>query len=286
MNILVLGNGFDLAHGLPTKYTDFLEFCRRIDVIYTSKKSYTILGFENRYLLKWNAREEIKEFLRRDFMHKKEGTKEENLKSYNIFTCIQDNIWYEYFMKCNMRNKENWIDFEGEISKLIQSLDGDIKKHEAQFDDVIGELSNDFLREKYSDYTYITAGYKKAFHMEQEAKVITYKQIRDKLQNDLNRLIRALEMYLTFCMENIDCKVISPDIQQIVYEEDKRDKVKYASNVVSFNYTNTYEKLYLNNIGQYEDGFINFIHGKADMNNSIEKNDMVLGIDEYLPEDI
>lgn len=26
MDILILGNGFDLAHGLPTKYTDFLEF--------------------------------------------------------------------------------------------------------------------------------------------------------------------------------------------------------------------------------------------------------------------
>lgn len=27
MNILVIGNGFDLAHGLPTKYMDFLFFC-------------------------------------------------------------------------------------------------------------------------------------------------------------------------------------------------------------------------------------------------------------------
>ncbi|MCI9342578.1 MAG: hypothetical protein HFI01_06290 [Lachnospiraceae bacterium] len=26
MNILVIGNGFDLTHGLPTKYTDFLLF--------------------------------------------------------------------------------------------------------------------------------------------------------------------------------------------------------------------------------------------------------------------
>jgi len=25
--ILILGNGFDLAHKLPTKYSDFLEFC-------------------------------------------------------------------------------------------------------------------------------------------------------------------------------------------------------------------------------------------------------------------
>ncbi len=26
MNILLIGNGFDLAHDLPTKYTDFLDF--------------------------------------------------------------------------------------------------------------------------------------------------------------------------------------------------------------------------------------------------------------------
>ena len=28
MNILVIGNGFDLAHELPTKYTDFLDFIK------------------------------------------------------------------------------------------------------------------------------------------------------------------------------------------------------------------------------------------------------------------
>ena len=30
MNILVIGNGFDLAHGLPTKYGDFLEWVKVI----------------------------------------------------------------------------------------------------------------------------------------------------------------------------------------------------------------------------------------------------------------
>lgn len=30
MNILVIGNGFDLAHGLPTKYGNFLEFVKVI----------------------------------------------------------------------------------------------------------------------------------------------------------------------------------------------------------------------------------------------------------------
>lgn len=27
MNILLIGNGFDLAHGLPTLYKNFLDFC-------------------------------------------------------------------------------------------------------------------------------------------------------------------------------------------------------------------------------------------------------------------
>ena len=28
MNILLIGNGFDLAHHLPTRYQDFLEFIK------------------------------------------------------------------------------------------------------------------------------------------------------------------------------------------------------------------------------------------------------------------
>ena len=32
MNILIIGNGFDLAHNLPTKYTDILEFLRIIKI--------------------------------------------------------------------------------------------------------------------------------------------------------------------------------------------------------------------------------------------------------------
>ncbi|MDE6664272.1 MAG: bacteriophage abortive infection AbiH family protein, partial [Lachnospiraceae bacterium] len=38
MNILVIGNGFDLAHELPTKYTDFLFFCSTIKCIIKENK--------------------------------------------------------------------------------------------------------------------------------------------------------------------------------------------------------------------------------------------------------
>ncbi|MDE5907952.1 MAG: bacteriophage abortive infection AbiH family protein [Lachnospiraceae bacterium] len=30
MNILMIGNGFDLAHGLPTQYRDFLHLGQKV----------------------------------------------------------------------------------------------------------------------------------------------------------------------------------------------------------------------------------------------------------------
>ena len=35
MNILVIGNGFDLAHGLPTSYKEFLKFVLESEDMYS-----------------------------------------------------------------------------------------------------------------------------------------------------------------------------------------------------------------------------------------------------------
>ncbi len=32
MDVLVIGNGFDLAHGLKTSYKDFLEACHKMSL--------------------------------------------------------------------------------------------------------------------------------------------------------------------------------------------------------------------------------------------------------------
>lgn len=37
MKILILGNGFDLDHDLPTKYSDFLDFCNCVLSMGTAK---------------------------------------------------------------------------------------------------------------------------------------------------------------------------------------------------------------------------------------------------------
>ena len=46
MNILVIGNGFDLAHGLPTKYTDFLKFVEVINQVIEIKNNDDISNLD------------------------------------------------------------------------------------------------------------------------------------------------------------------------------------------------------------------------------------------------
>lgn len=90
MNILILGNGFDLAHGLPTRYTDFLAYCR--DTISTSNSGAQISKSEN---------------VNREFL-----------------ALITDNVWLSYFLKKtpDLDANKTWIDFEIEISTAIIDL--------------------------------------------------------------------------------------------------------------------------------------------------------------------
>ena len=125
MNILVIGNGFDLAHKLPTRYNDFLGFVERfLNIINTPQ----ILRQGE---LK-NTEKTVYKYIDHLIFNEQQLCKE-------LEQLVKDNIWIEYFLQNPMYQKENWIDFENEISKVIQSLDQN--------------LSNPFLHKKYSKYT-------------------------------------------------------------------------------------------------------------------------------------
>ena len=65
MNILVIGNGFDLAHKLPTKYTDFLEFVKVINQISNGKTQNDI---------DWgNIHVEIKDIIEKELENEKDS---------------------------------------------------------------------------------------------------------------------------------------------------------------------------------------------------------------------
>ncbi|MBQ8999137.1 MAG: hypothetical protein IJ086_10695 [Clostridium sp.] len=58
----------------------------------------------------------------------------------------------------------------------------------------------------------------------------------EKLELDLKNIIRALEIYIALFIQGIDCSLY-------------KGKVESIDKVISFNYSNTFERLYkLNNI--------------------------------------
>lgn len=118
--------------------------------------------------------------------------------------------------------------------------------------------------------------FKRVDGVEEDTSRKNFGELRDILYNDLCRLIRALEIYLCEYVEKIEIQEKSPDINGLTIES-----------ILSFNYTHIFSKLYevsRQSKQEVTDSF-DYIHGEAKINNTIETNNMVLGIDEYLPKE-
>lgn len=230
MNILVIGNGFDIAHGLKTSYSDFMEFIR----------TYRESGCVN---------EELKEI-------------------------ISNNKWIDYFESIfeerKSEGRDGWIDFESEMSSVVEALDRALisynsfvdnsyyrSRRAVEMDPSAFEILNGVLS--------IDAG--KSYSREKSVYLMKLKEWKYLLLNDLNRLTRGLEIYLTsFLDDNEHAKL--PIIESI-----------NPNYVISFNYTKTFERLYGNPTE------IDYIHGVIKQDSTIENNNMVLGIGEFLTDE-
>lgn len=276
--ILVLGNGFDLAHGLPTKYSHFLEFCKRVEMVWHyGLGDKNVTKFKRTWIDNWKINESISTAIVTAYESRKvkrnsEGSYEvtsDNLELSEVHSLLNDNVWYEYFTelyRMHCMKGENWIDFESEIRFVIKKVDENSSSLTDLWDDVIKKaigspedlkLKIFKIRLKFDKFAQ-----RKEWVSEYEA---TVKDFREKTFEDLERLTRALELYLVAFVEKIpisDCEKI-PEISSITPDY-----------VINFNYTDTYERI-------YKKGKVYHIHGKADAERSAEKNDMVLGIDEY-----
>ena len=255
MNILVLGNGFDLAHGLPTTYKDFLDFANVVEKISKNEASKCD-SIPNGEMIKWYIDEKIN------------GDK----SIYNeLESLIKDNVWLRHFnavYESRKRDgKDGWIDFESEISSAIQALDGAL-------DDVKEYIRKGKDRGHIQPYQFEALKYlinrEKSKYDSISFNIEDISVFKEQFLKDLNRLTRCLEIYLSDYVNNLPVSKKLPDIDGL-----KIDKV------LSFNYTNTYERLYGKDNPDIE---YDYIHGKADIAHDINSCNLVLGIDEYLPE--
>ncbi|HHQ4156445.1 AbiH family protein [Clostridium perfringens] len=267
MNILVVGNGFDLAHGLPTKYWDFMMFIKSFkEMEQLSKDKLLKLPKFKRLNV------DVQNYLTKDEVFNKDN-RSDIVKE--LSKLISNNVWIEYFnSKIQGYENKGWIDFESEISDVIQALDylidyckHDLKTKGTNFeknDEIKNNMVNKFL-----------GCFRKATQLEKFKEVRMHdfygdslKEIIDELNNDLNRLIRCLEIYIGDVVEKIyECKVLK-QIQDLSIDK-----------LISFNYTNTYKNVYEPKGNKVE---YDYLHGKAEVDRDIKENNMVLGIDEYL----
>lgn len=273
--ILILGNGFDLAHGLPTKYSHFLEFCRCIERIWSfgiDNDAQTIARFKETWIDKWVTDESIKDAVVTAFENRKitsnsEGKKEiisDNKELTEIHDLLDDNVWYYYFLelyKDNSLKGENWIDFESEIRDIIKEVDQRSLSLAYSWDMVVKEITDTDMDSKLKLFNEQLGNFlRKKRSLNRQVSV---RDFREKAFEDLERLIRALEIYLTAFVEKIKNNIRISVIDCLIPDY-----------VINFNYTNTYKRI-------YGKGKVYHIHGKSDLHHSVEDNNMVLGIDEY-----
>lgn len=275
MKILIIGNGFDLAHQLPTSYDNFLDFCKKVKVGFTFSETAKFDAFKRIHIDDWKIDESIKNRVVNVFKERiyKRNFQENGQYILKVSTddklfnelkdLLDNNIWLNYFLARRSSLKKDWIDFESEMSKVVKALEfarfqigcggssTNVESHENEILESIRRFSIHKLGSVFNDIDAID-------------------DFTLSLNDDLDRLIRALEIYLAEFVHNIKITEKNTDIAKL-----------NPDHILSFNYSDTYERVY--GIGkniQYD-----YIHGKADTTKNVKTCNMVLGIDEYLDDD-
>ena len=265
--ILLIGNGFDLAHGLPTSYSYFLDFCDKVSRMFTYLMHIDDKAYEKSALNTWDVDDSIKDKLLE--WYKKRNDNPDKL-AIEIYDNIKENIWIHYFLNIRYTLGKNWIDFESEISNVIQAFECIRDNIERRERIQQGEGSKVIKLEVVQNFMNISKKLKK-FKKSNLDDMYTNLEIFDeyieKMTLDLDKLIRTLEIYICEFINKIEVLQKNDDIKDI-----------NPDYVLSFNYSNTYERIYdQSNKIEYD-----YVHGKADINNNVDTCNLVLGIDEYL----
>lgn len=251
-NVLIIGNGFDLAHGLNTSYRDFLVFCNCIK-IFASLHDGDIVDclqqdiqdmkeIMDKAELAASVSNKLKNYLK---------TKEIDIEEKRWFlqACCK-NYWLTYVNNNKIKIKERWCDLEYLIGKQVEALSFVANNPEKMDDKQLEYHRNiDAIQEIYNKICEI-----EDINFHQKIKGLC-----NSMYDALQELIWILEIYLD------------------KFLNDKRTPIALfqtlpISEVLSFNYTDTYQKMY-KKVKNYH-----FIHGFANAKRKKEENNMVFGI--------
>lgn len=219
-NLLIIGNGFDKAHGLPTGYGDFLD---ELDI---DTKFYKYLNT----------------------MSKKELEK---------YKCLKRGSLLKYLKKTNNRN--GWIDFENEIKNIIIAV--------SEFPNVLIKKTNYNKEIEYSlqsgieeniapfllyvlDYREYYFPYNGYGDWKDEDILQFYSIVHDEIK----ALINLFKKYIAWIEMN----------QMDNLKEINLFNNMLITNILTFNYTDTYRTVYdLSIYNEIEENGVCWVHGRV-----------------------
>ena len=242
--ILILGNGFDIAMGRKTKYTDFIEFEHRL---FAEPES------------------DLQAFL---------DSKSIEIDKY------KDNLYLKFINENRDKIGENWSNLEIVISQLADAIIFFKDNNEILFNvtpsNRIWLLEDKLLKEKnYVSKVYIAKVFIELYRykgwriLERE---VALEKLNNEFINQLDLLIELLEIYLSY-LDYLDFEVRGTEVSSTAL-----DAISDLSNssVINFNYTNTSVHIY----GISEEK-THFIHGRIDLDRTFNRiNTMVFGIED------
>ncbi|MFN3074198.1 AbiH family protein [Acinetobacter sp. TY2] len=154
MNILIVGNGFDLSHYLPTKYDHFMDVMGAIEKKNTGSKVHDLTIHSVRTWMEmlenmWEEKDFPDYSMNFDelysktrdpkFIKKTKGfylTEQVKLSAKEVLKLqyrLELNCWYQYFRK-HVNDIKTWIDFEQKIESALILAFKFIKKIHLKFE--------------------------------------------------------------------------------------------------------------------------------------------------------
>lgn len=349
--IFVLGNGFDLAHYLPTAYVYFMDAMMVVE----SCQEVQELGFDSlfqKYITGECSDRDKDFFTKTKKLYKTDDWRLSTDTVNDLQAKLKDNGWFQHF-KNHLTDVDTWIDFETEIENVLLSINTLLSKdfdsstisevdvkvdvspeygetyqtNKADFDSFLGDNLVQFsprylneMRFKSSKVQRILRSFSitsKSYGSCEEvkdygmSKIVNFKshdshgarektkfhkKYRDSLfiTFDIDRVVKKkyLDRFSSFytgfkadelfkrlsadleCLSEIFTKYINVIINQLEPAKpfDIFDGLaKEIDAVHTFNYSNTFERLYPNIfVDKYNN--VQYIHGSA------ERKNIVLGI--------
>lgn len=255
MKILLLGNGFDLYHKFPTRYDNFLHTVDFLQQYFDEEKAKTIGD-----VFGDNRLQETDNFIPTCYEAYKDVyncVEIEITKVKQLISFAENNMWFKYFL--SSYNKElGWIDFEKEITKVIHAFNNFFLKckkgyifryPDDEVDRYIISCFDFFYGEQpividdsglYPQISRTLIFDKYILEEPYGSKILTIDKTKiiNELYYALLELAEMLKFYLDVFVNMPIEKLLENGLITKKYIFDDMGRV------ITFNYTNTYEKIY------------------------------------------